>query len=391
MSDFSYIEAHFTMQITVRWIFLVSFLLAGHLGVSQSTYYVQIGSTLSKVTDGDPSAVKASEWQVRLYKANAASEGSGYWGLISGQSASEVMNALAERQKFELDYNQFMGNGNVQDETYTNFNPLGPIAVLQKGPLSSRLTEMQQKIKQIYERFIDTYETFLEVKNYLDVAIKGQDNPYADVGSNFKAYTDLLKDRAIEIRQMQVIQDEATDKEMDGIAAKLKSIDQGLLNIENTLKASRSKDTDEIDSALSKALAKVSQSKNANADSTNSFYVYLTAIIIFPPDQSTLFSNLKDPKPINVISSRIWYTRGQTDEALIKDNFISEMIRQIPNLPDGFRKYISANNYENIGYINTNFKQSVPLLTDAQCAEAIQNYKVLTLNIDKSATFKQLQ
>ena len=97
----------------------------------QNTYYIRSGKNITKVENSDPSKLNVTEWQVLLFKKGAAKVVGTQWGMITGKSASYVMSQLKKDQDFELRFNAFIGKGRVQDDVFTCFNALGPVAVVE--------------------------------------------------------------------------------------------------------------------------------------------------------------------------------------------------------------------------------------------------------------------
>lgn len=226
-----------------------------------------------------------------------------------------------------------------------------------------------------------------------------------DFSGNLEKFTKLEKDHTelkseikrlldmIEIRYSEYEESINSSREtQNSINEVVKAIDKYLLE-------KNCNPTDAIEETLQKELAKKSMQNNAIPAQPNkatptqnntSYFIFLTADISLTAQQS-LFSNLQTPKHLHVISKPIWYTQNQTDENAIKETFLRQIENQVKNLDKDFYKIFSRNNYQSVGYINTNFKESIPLLNNQQCQEAIVNYKSLTLNIDKTAEFMQLQ
>lgn len=383
-----------------RRLFFFPALLLSLTVFTQPTFYIQNGNRVTKVENGDPAQLNVKEWQVRLYKKGASTSGTSYWGTIKGSSASEVMEMLKKQQQFELDFNKFIGKGNVEDEVYTHFNPLGPITVTDTPKASELpLTDAQKKVADLYEKTTDLFYTGLDVKNNLDVIIKGKENPYADIGSNFMQYSEGIKDAVLQIRTLQNLLFKNSTTTLQNINKQLADIDRKLTNTQTKLtKATTAlnntntvqKPIDAIEETLQKELAKQTTQPKINPTQTGiSYFIFLTADISVAPQQS-LFSNLQTPKHLHVISKPIWYTQNQTDENSVKETFLREIEKQLKNLDKDFYKNYSRNNYEAVGYINTNFKESIPLLNNQQCQEAIVNYKNIILNIDQNSEFIQL-
>jgi len=226
-----------------------------------------------------------------------------------------------------------------------------------------------------------------------------------DFSGNLEKFTKLEKDHTelkSEIKRLLDIIDiryseyeesiNSTRETQNNINEIVKAIDKYLLE-------KNCKSTDAIEETLQKELPKKTTQDNTIPSQPNktvptqnstSYFIFLTADISLTVQQS-LFSNLQTPKHLHVISKPIWYTQNQTDENGIKETFLREIEKQVKNLDKDFYKNFSRNNYESVGYINTNFKESIPLLNNQQCQEALVNYKNLTLNIDKTAEFMQLQ
>lgn len=230
-------------------------------------------------------------------------------------------------------------------------------------------------------------------------------NAALDFSSNLESFQKLEKDHRelkgeikrlldmIDIRYSEYEESINSSREtQNNITEVVKAIDKYLLEKD-------CKPTDAIEETLQKELSKkttkdntipTQPSKTVPTQNNTSYFIFLTADISLPIQQS-LFSNLQTPKHLHVISKPIWYTQNQTDENSIKETFLREIEKQVKNLNKEFYKNFSRNNYESVGYINTNFKESIPLLNNQQCQEALINYKNLILNIDKSAEFMQLQ
>lgn len=189
--------------MTHRFLLIPAILLSLNL-FSQSTFYIQTGSGITKIEDGDPLQINVKEWQVRLYRRNAPTSGTAFWGTIKGSSANEVMETLKKQQQFELDFNKFIGKGSVEDNVFTHFNPLGPIAVADVPKASELpLNNSKKRVSDLYEKATDLFYTGLEVKNNLDVILNGKENPYDGVGSNFMQYSENIKDNILQLRILQ--------------------------------------------------------------------------------------------------------------------------------------------------------------------------------------------
>jgi len=148
-------------------------------------------SSPSQVLNGNPLQLdNVKEWQFWLYNRNIPANGSinGRWGVISGRSFDQVNARLHSEQKFETQYNKFMGQ-NVNSWAETYFNPFGPVAVLEVPPLHSKLIEHIFKMHEIYS---DYNEFFSKVTEILSKTPK-DNNPFSTVGSVLKEYGESLR------------------------------------------------------------------------------------------------------------------------------------------------------------------------------------------------------
>lgn len=169
---------------------------------AQPTFYIQNGNSIAKVENRNPDQVKAKEWKVRLYRKGAPRSGNSYWGTINGNSAKEVMSKLKVDQDFELRFNAFIGKGQVQNNVLTNFNPLGPIAVVEddesKDEESAEEESTSKKnlndLSVLNEDAKQLLEDYNDVKKKLDIILKGKPvTAFDNVGNVFKEYTSNLK------------------------------------------------------------------------------------------------------------------------------------------------------------------------------------------------------
>jgi hypothetical protein len=206
---------------------IIILLFTMHFAISQSTFYIQNGNSVSKVENGDPSQLNVSAWQVRLYKRGASKSGNNYWGKIEGGSANEVMQKLRAGQEFELKFNAFIGKGRVQDPVLTNFNPLGPIAITDASILTQSPTE--EKIAQTsetYNKAGDYLNAYFEAKKRLDVILKGKTiNPFDNYGSVFKEYTSNLKDAIKQTISLRTLLLNNASVNIDRVEQQIASID----------------------------------------------------------------------------------------------------------------------------------------------------------------------
>ena len=174
-----------------------------------STFYIRKGNQITKVENVDPAKIKVTEWQVLLFKKGAPKKVGTQWGIIDGKSADAVMKKLKSSQDFEIRYNKWAGKGPVQDEVFTNFNPLGPVAVMenatsdrekqnQKDPATQ---EKWEKLKAIYDEvkgYYDGYQQTMEIMSGSD-----SQTPFDNVGNVFREYADNLKEAYLRVLDLQ--------------------------------------------------------------------------------------------------------------------------------------------------------------------------------------------
>lgn len=283
--------------------------------------YIQKGTNIVKVENCNTDQIKAKEWTVRLYKKGAPKTGNSYWGTIKAATADEVMAKLKSQQDFELRFNNFIGKGSVQDDILTHFNPLGPIAIIDETKASELpLDEAQKKIADQYEKAVDLFYTGLDVKNNLDVIVKGKENPYADIGSNFMQYAEGLKDAVLQIRLVQNLLNKSTSNTLQNINKQIKEIDNKL----NDVQAKQTK--------IISSTKDIKSSKGAKVG--NAFYIFLTTTIEIKPKESQ-FSNLQSSKTIYIISKPLLHKGSLTDDMLSeKEQFIADLEKHFIDKPD---------------------------------------------------------
>lgn len=217
-----------TLIFMTRYLFILIVLLLSVNLYSQSTFYVQNGSSISKVDNADPSQLNVSVWQVRLYKRGASKSGNNYWGTIEASSADEVMQKLKVQQEYELKINSFFGKGRVQDEILTHFNALGPIAITEASTKSST-AERTDETSEIYNKAGSYVEAFFEVKKRLDVILKGKPvTPYDDYGSVFKEYASNLKDAVRQVISLRTLLVNNFSVTIDKMNQQIATIDEKL-------------------------------------------------------------------------------------------------------------------------------------------------------------------
>jgi len=120
------------------FLILILYLLAAAVSARaqpQKAHYVYDGKIV-QVTDEELALAKYKRWQIWLYQEGVRipryTAGLQYsrWGLIEGDSAEDVTKQLRASQRFEAAYLKFFGADTWG--RYTFFNPLGPIAVMDR-------------------------------------------------------------------------------------------------------------------------------------------------------------------------------------------------------------------------------------------------------------------
>lgn len=215
----------------MKWLcFIWLILITTCYSFSQTSFYILSGGNITKVENIDQSQLNITEWQVRLYKKGASKSGNGYWGTIKGSTSEDVMQKLKFEQDFELRFNAFIGNGKVQDAILTHFNALGPIAVIDEVKPTQTATEVQiEPTSEVYDKTTESFSTYLEAKNKLDVILKGKPiNPFDNYGRVFKEYTTNLKDAIKQVTSLRTLLVTNSSIKMDIINERIASIDSKL-------------------------------------------------------------------------------------------------------------------------------------------------------------------
>jgi len=178
--------------------------------VEVDKYYFYDGRTLLTVYNEDPRQVDPKQhqilyWEIRLYKRGEPTGGHNYWGSISGKSANSVLNQLKREQDFQKQYAKWIGR-DYEDEEFTHFNPLGPIARTKLEPTkvqpSSKDQALVQQLEKYYERLKPLYDLFSNIQKVLSKQPR-QNNPFRGVGKVTKEYADNLAHATAHIRKLQ--------------------------------------------------------------------------------------------------------------------------------------------------------------------------------------------
>ena len=228
------------MDLLFKFVFcltLVLFLMQTESAFGQDSFYIDNGSTLQKVENGDPTKIRVIEWQVRLYKTGQPRSGNGHWGMITGRTAASVMEKLKKAQNFELSYNNWAGRGRVPDPVNTHFNALGPIAKVEREQSAQekernkkRLIpkETLDRIEGAYKRARDYREAFDIIPEIIgDSEAKGN-NPFHGVGDNLREYMDKLRDALEKLRILRDKLDATNAPAIDEINRSLDEINHAL-------------------------------------------------------------------------------------------------------------------------------------------------------------------
>jgi hypothetical protein len=181
----------------VLFVFLL-FCLAPDIALSEEVdYYIDNQGYLSR-THGDVDRVSVDHWEVWLYPKGQAPGGRGYWGVIDGKSAAEVMKKLQYAQQFQVRFAKFVGT-NPEDEVFTNFNPLGPIAVIGGTPA---VTRWAKRVDDTLEQ-VQTINGMWSMAQRLISDESKPQNPNPEIGRTLKEYLQALvkaEQRALKLR-----------------------------------------------------------------------------------------------------------------------------------------------------------------------------------------------
>ncbi len=174
------------------FLILVLYLLAAVVSARaqpQNAHYVYDGKIV-QVTDEELALAKYKRWQIWLYQEGVRipryTAGLQYsrWGLIEGDSAEDVTKQLRASQRFEAAYLRFFGAGTWV--RYTFFNPLGPIAVMDRlsEDQATDLGELYE-LRRLHER----------VNNLIRAATPSLENNQRQGPTSFvEGYFDLIRD-----------------------------------------------------------------------------------------------------------------------------------------------------------------------------------------------------
>lgn len=226
---------HSGILLLIKKIVLFISMYSGVLNVSgQSTYYVRNGKNITKVENSDPSKMNVTEWQVLLFKKGASHVVGTQWGIITGKTSEQVMSQLKKDQEFELKYNAFFGKGRVQDAVFTNFNPLGPVAVIENktsnqagnDKSSKAMLEKLNKVKNVYDQVKEYYDGYHEIVEILNSP--KSPTAFDNVGEVFKEYSDNLKEAFQRVNSLQGQLQKGTDISMEQFEKNINEINKNL-------------------------------------------------------------------------------------------------------------------------------------------------------------------
>ncbi len=205
-----------------------------------NTFYVFDGKNLTKVERGDPNEIKVVEWQVWLYKAGkSTTDKRNHWGTISSRTAAGVMAKLKNEQDFELRYNAWAGRGRVPDEVLTNFNPVGPIAIVERTSQAQTSKDAQRlipketwdRMQSTFERAGEYYEGYQNIAEILSKEPKTQ-TPFDNVGNVLREYRDNLQDAMAKVAQLRQMLEETTSPALNDLYRSLDELTRQLDSVQ---------------------------------------------------------------------------------------------------------------------------------------------------------------
>lgn len=352
----------------MKMILLITFITFSCFTFSQSSFYVQKDNNIIEIENEDPYKLDVKEWQIRLYKKGQPTKGNLYWATIKGSTIDVVNKSLRISQEFELKSNEFFGKGRVQNDVTTNFNPFGPIAIIDSRAALTNTDQGQYKISELSERTLDAYETYKEVKDGLDIIIKGEDNLYGNIGNNFKEYTDNLREVFTQISSLQKLLNNNTQQYIDKINQSIKEIDKKLDKAENNaliIKGKNTSNTDAIDTILKKELAKTQNSieNKVNENRNNSAYMYVEYM-------TDVRGNGKFSKRLYFFSAPILYIGDFEDSKLrITEEFYAKIEKIVPDVENRTHSMWYTLNYKNSDDLSDKF------LKKEDCLSSIKESK----------------
>lgn len=120
-----------TGSVLLFYLTLASGVNGAQLGAQETGFFTYSEGRLTRV-EGNPAsyALHVSKWQIWLYPKGASTSGDSHWGIISGETAPDVLAQLQAGQAFEKAWEEWC----CPYGRSTYFNPLGPIAVLAADP-----------------------------------------------------------------------------------------------------------------------------------------------------------------------------------------------------------------------------------------------------------------
>lgn len=205
-----------------------------------NSFFVYDGRSLSRVENADPNEIKVTEWQVWLFRnGKSTADKKNRWGLHSGKTAAEVMTNLKKAQKLELDCNAMFGRGRVPDEVLTYFNPVGPIAVVERASAAQERMDKQRLIpKETWDKmqnaFTRAQEYYKGYQNISDILSRepGTQTPFDNVGNVFFEYRDNLLDAMDRVTALRVALDDTLTPALEDIGRRIDEITSRLDTVE---------------------------------------------------------------------------------------------------------------------------------------------------------------
>jgi hypothetical protein len=167
-------------------------------------FYVDDGEYVRTV-HGDENQFQADEWQIRLYKRSDATTGDWHWGVISAKNAADAMQKLKDSQDMEEKLETWTGEPWGE---FTNFNPLGPVAILGRN---FKQKNVQNKAQQVQDKLSNLWETHKKLHQTL--LVKGSDHPFITIDGSINEYADHLRNLFKMHEKLNRITESASDSE----------------------------------------------------------------------------------------------------------------------------------------------------------------------------------
>jgi Flp pilus assembly protein TadD len=247
-------------------------------GAQSSGFWVWNGTSLTRVYDDNTSQFVVREWQVWLYNMGQPTGGKNYWGMMSGRTSAEVMQKLKNDQESELRSNNFFGNGRVPSQKLGHFNPLGPIAVVErpspkpkpapkpaagakprpapaqpkpearwgdpdfhlgKDFLDDDLRRKRDAVKNAWGGILNGKDDLDNIRNTFNSILREVNNPFSSAGGNLNGMIDAWIDAAYKLQQAKRMLDQINNPAIAGIDGVLGEFSRDLDRIAADLASAR--------------------------------------------------------------------------------------------------------------------------------------------------------